>query len=124
MNDDSISRKETVRFIREKIRLSTFMQRSVDKADKACEELCERIEKEVPTIEPERQQGEWVPCSERLPEEGRYLVDVSLSVFSPQVLNYRNGEWFYDGCKSMGLEMPTVLAWMPLPEPYRSDNNE
>lgn len=59
MNDDLISRKETVRFIREKIRLSTFMQRSVDKADKACEELCERIEKEVPTIEPEREKGEW-----------------------------------------------------------------
>lgn len=64
--------------------------------------------------------GWWIPCSERLPESGRYLVSCPLSVFSPQVLNYDedNGEWFYDGCQSMDFEMPTIIAWMPLPEPY------
>lgn len=69
---------------------------------------------------------QWIPVTERLPESGRYLASCSLSVFSPQVLNYDkdNGEWFYDGCKSMDFEMPSIEAWMPLPESYRGDNND
>ena len=67
----------------------------------------------------------WIPCSERLPEYGRYLVSCSWSIFSPMVMNYDpdDDEWFYDGCKSAGYEVPTINAWMPLPEPYREDGD-
>lgn len=76
--------------------------------------------KNLPSADPEQR---WIPCSERLPRSGRYLVSCSLSVFSPQVLNYdeNNGEWFYDGCKSMDVEIPTINAWMPLPNCYQGD---
>lgn len=75
---------------------------------------------DAPTI------GGWIPCSERLPESGRYLVDTCLNVFSPNILNYDSdtNKWFYDGCKSMDIEIPFVFAWMPLPEPYREDGEE
>ena len=76
----------------------------------------------LPSAQPERT-GKWIPCSERLPEEGRYLVNCSLSVFSPQVMNYSDGEWYYDGCQSMDLEIPTINAWMPLPEPYKEEQS-
>ena len=41
---DLISREAVIRFIRDNISLSTFMKRNVSSADKACVELCERIE--------------------------------------------------------------------------------
>ena len=82
-----------------------------------CADILEIIEKQ-PTIEPE---PKWIPCSERLPEDGRYLVNCSLSVFSPQVMNYSDGEWYYDGCQSMDLEIPTINAWMPLPPCYKEE---
>lgn len=86
---------------------------------------CESAE-EQKEVEKRLMEMSWVPCSERLPESGRYLVSCSLSVFSPQVLNYdeNNGEWFYDGCKSMDVEIPTINAWMPLPEPWRGEEHE
>ena len=81
--------------------------------------LVEWLVEKTPTIEPEQK---WIPCSERLPEYGRYLVNYSLSVFSPQVMNYSDGEWYYDGCQSMDLEIPTINAWMSLPELYKGDS--
>ena len=56
-------------------------------------------------------QPHWIPCSERLPEDGT------------EVLTYNNDddyainhiidgeEWFFDG----------VVAWMPLPESYQGE---
>lgn len=100
----------------------------ISRADAICEVLVndgidnivERI-KALPSAE-----AEWVPVSERLPEEGRYLVTTTLSVFSPQILNYDEdgGEWFYDGCKSMDVEVPCVIAWMPLPKPWKGADDE
>lgn len=48
---DLISRQATIRFIRDKVSLSLFMKRSVDKADKACMELCEMLDRELPSAE-------------------------------------------------------------------------
>jgi hypothetical protein len=68
----------------------------------------------------------WIPCSERLPKSGRYLASCLSPVFSPQVLNYDedDGKWFYDGCKSIDFELLTVIAWMPLPKPYKGGEDE
>lgn len=49
--DDLISRQAAIRFIRDKVSLSLFMKRSVDKADKACMELCEMLDKDLPSAE-------------------------------------------------------------------------
>lgn len=49
----------------------------------------------------------WIPVSKRLPEEeGLYLV---YTEEQPFVCSFEDGEFFID----------EVLAWMPLPEPYR-----
>lgn len=65
----------------------------------------------LPSAQPEQR---WIPCSERLPEElveslitseGGY-VDISRIV---------HGEWEYDG---------NVIAWMPLPEPYKEEKKK
>ena len=63
----------------------------------------------------------WIPVTERLPEtEGRYIVvnskiggwRVDIDFYRPYM-----GGWMYD---------QGVLAWMPLPEPYKgvTDGNQ
>ena len=70
----------------------------------------------APTVE-ERPQGEWIPVSERLPEEyGTYLVtDEYGDVFEYDYsrLMISDGKWSY--CRR------EIVAWMPLPKPYKME---
>lgn len=59
---------------------------------------------------------QWIPCSERLPEDDRSKV-VTLANGNTECGYYSNGDWWCIG-DSITLENPTVIAWMPLPEPY------
>lgn len=59
----------------------------------------------------------WIPVSERLPEEnGEYIVMIERAT-RPTFLNYYAGEWF--GWDEDGIEYYEVVAWQPLPEPYK-----
>jgi hypothetical protein len=76
--------------------------------------------------------GEWIPCSERLPEEPNenplfenkhlelYLVTTGYgSTEQDKVYPFRafwNGFNFTDGWNYLD-----VIAWMPLPEPYKGE---
>lgn len=56
------------------------------------------------------EQARWIPVSKRLPEEeGLYLV---YTEEQPFVCSFEDGEFFID----------EVLAWMPLPEPYKAES--
>lgn len=69
--------------------------------------------------------GKWIPVTERLPQYGNYLVsygtdeEIDIGTYNP-----KTGLWSacdVDGMyyvASKGLE---VIAWMPLPEPYRGE---
>lgn len=59
---------------------------------------------------------QWIPCSERLPEDDRTKV-VTLANGNSEAGYYSNGDWWCIG-DSITLENPTVIAWMPLPKPY------
>jgi hypothetical protein len=88
-------------------------------------ELEKIIIKAIEKVEQEEQKsGEWIPVSERLPEENkqvliqyrtRYRDDVNLfDVTSRADHNYWQG---------IGREID-VIAWMPLPEPYEPQESE
>ena len=64
-------------------------------------------------VECERMKSEWIPCSERLPEEQK-LVLITRS--NGEVCIIRWNTWWYKQTK-----YPTIkpIAWMPLPEPYK-----
>jgi hypothetical protein len=73
----------------------------------------------------DRPHGEWIPCSERLPEEnGKYLVcwrgewgvNICFAEYS------KCGKYWYDA--SEGSEYRGVTAWMPLPEPYKGGDEK
>lgn len=63
--------------------------------------------------------NQWIPCSERLPaENGDYLVTViwegKLEVFM---------DYFQFGCMWYDCG-DNVIAWMPLPEPYKEEDTK
>ena len=66
--------------------------------------------------------GKWIPCSERLPEvDGMYTTTLSgelVGTEEPFVGQsyFEDGYWEEDG--------DCVIAWMPLPEPYREVTDE
>lgn len=55
--------------------------------------------------------GEWIPCSERLPEEkGTYLVTVKKFGVTFARFTGQKDNLHFDS---------EVIAWMPLPEPFK-----
>lgn len=64
---------------------------------------------------PDREKGEWIPVSERLPEMGvRVLCACQADLYD--VLKLTPDGWFYDTRHTYMFGF--VLAWQPLPEPY------
>ena len=78
------------------------------------EEVVGLIESQPPADVPDTNVGEWIPCSERLPEKaGNYIVTSKGCTWVAY--------WFYHTW--WGIEKrcrwTDVEAWMPLPEPYK-----
>ena len=57
---------------------------------------------------------EWIPVTEKLPEEGRYLVWMP---FAPS----KNRITVTEYCGYWNIKTP-ISAWMPLPKPYRAES--
>ena len=81
--------------------------------------LCPRdkteLEKAIKCAIPyeERQQGEWIPVSERLPEQNGYYITTCRDICENRVHTVG-----FDGVrKKWG--RGGVIAWQPLPEPYK-----
>ena len=76
----------------------------------------------------EKSAQQWIPCSERLPEEdGQYLIMVKYKHVndSYEDVYAEHGEWF-DGrwdmfCFGHCGEVEDIIAWMPLPEPWKGE---
>ena len=91
----------------------------------------------------ERPKGKWIPCSERLPEDsGEYLVCPSDSVLEdypefgevtimPYDADCEGFGWWKDRFDPVSLGYVDsdfieyeVIAWMPLPEAYRKEDEK
>lgn len=69
----------------------------------------------------DRPHGEWISCSERLPEEsGEYYVSGGDKVWicSFLIIPTFKGGW----CNNVS--NPVVEAWMELPEPYKEEGED
>lgn len=62
--------------------------------------------------------SEWIPVSERLPENnGCMLVTIDDAI---EFGKYEDGEWSIWVCEHWDeWDAKGVIAWMPLPEPYK-----
>lgn len=62
--------------------------------------------------------GQWIPCSERLPEvDGEYLVTTKYSQI-PTILEWRMGYWFDEEAN-----IYKVIAWMPFPPAFKESED-
>lgn len=72
----------------------------------------------------------WIPVSERLPEEKikpitedfyEYQCTVRFGdYYDVRSYKFGDGHWWFDG----GLMDGYVTAWMPIPEPYKSESED
>ena len=102
--------------------------------------------KSLPSVTP---QPRWIPCSERLPEDIKPVI-VTWKNNDPKsyyqyivgkhfigTAHYLNGKWFWYSSATEDLlaeygrcdgeefdEAIEVVAWMPLPEPYKAESEE
>ena len=81
-------------------------------------------------IEAQPQVGGWIPVTERLPDNG-YGVLVTVNgkhdnitfVNALEIAEYRNTEgWIIEGY--LDWLNPNIIAWQPLPEPYKESEEE
>lgn len=97
---------------------------SVKDANFMLNKICEAL------VVDEKSNG-WIPVSERLPEEdGRYLVTFKYGIkvcmvgygsCKRTVLGYPIGHGWYSLEEAQYYAEDSIIAWMPLPEPYKED---
>ena len=81
------------------------------------------------TLKDAKQEPRWIPCSERLPEEGRqvlvYARSVHFALAKYDEMREADGtyekQWVtFDAWKPF-YKIKGVIAWQPLPEPWRGE---
>ena len=88
---------------------------------------------ELPTYSfPDREKGEWLPCSERLPEEDKEVLiftkdkEINKAYHTLKEWSDTQWEWFVFGTLGYSLTYSDneVLAWQPLPKPYETERED
>lgn len=93
------------------------------------DEICKALN-ELPFVTPKQR---WIPCAERLPEEGHDVLitkePFKIKGYEQKVIKAKRSadprsgkiEWWSE---FGALTNKAVLAWMPLPEPYREEGEQ
>ena len=122
--EDLISRQAAIDAIERNAYRHTYIDQIVD------------IIKGLPSAQPEQR---WIPCSERLPEEyGEFLVtmtekakakDLGFDIDETYIrkMRYNSNGWQFPRHIPSWINEAVkdeVLAWMPLPEPYKGGEQD
>lgn len=108
MNDDLISRHAAIDAIR-KIYDSVGIL-----GEKWAVDKCQMAIKDLPSAQ------RWIPCSERLPENRLYV----LVTYKYEYGLIDHGITWYGQAEEKWDTSREVIAWMPLPEPYREGEQD
>ena len=79
----------------------------------------------APTIDPESLRPQWIPVTERMPQEHQIVVgwtkDNPFSCYREEVVTWNGKGWVFVYAQRY---VTNVKYWMPLPEPYTADAEE
>ena len=86
------------------------------------EQFIDRISKEVDTMPSVTPKQKWIPVSEELPEQGQEVICQCRANMIKVLKLDADFDWYQDAdhCYMNGF----VIAWMPLPEPYKAESEE
>ena len=70
--------------------------------------------------------AEWIPCSERLPNDNEYVIVSVLDDHGDTPWKYTTVAWLCNGVwiSDNDILCGTAVAWMPLPKPYKGGDTE
>lgn len=83
------------------------------------EQIAEWLE-ELKELRNTTKKGGWIPCSERLPECNEDVLVCGDDGIFISYIEEKSQKWRYDTDEGI-YWYPNVVAWMPLPEPYREE---
>lgn len=63
----------------------------------------------------------WIPCSERLPEENKSVLIQKKEEDLMEIAWHSGHYWWKSFSYADIIDEESVVAWMPLPEPYKGD---
>lgn len=100
----------------------------IDDIKLECEQNAGGLYKEdiIKIVNEQPKVGEWIPCSERLPEKnGMYFITLKDLDFNGECHCFTEFRYYTSRKKKWdeGIERDNpgmeIIAWMPLPEPYK-----
>ena len=124
-------RKETILALRQLLAMCDFVDQYGDSID--ADPYFNAVETAIESLNETR----WIPCGERLPSAEDCPMDCLVTRRSKYVGNYTDmavaeadGTWTHEDWKAITINGDAtcistrdadIIAWMPLPEPYRKD---
>ena len=70
---------------------------------------------------------QWIPVSERLPSSDDWVIVTVLDESGDTPYRYTDLGWYLDAANCWirdAKQITDVIAWMPLPEPYKGEKDE
>lgn len=87
-------------------------------------DMLQRMNTQIHLLKELRKARKWIPVEERLPEDEQELVLVCMKDDSIDTAKYSpySKRWYIGSmCSVSDLDELNVIAWMPLPKPYKSN---
>ena len=85
---------------------------AVLKRDAGCGIDSAEVIKDLPSAQ------QWIPCSERLPKEDDYVL-ATVDYGDVTIAEYLGGNNWFTQEGNANAHTEEILAWMPLPQPWR-----
>lgn len=127
MSKDIIYREDAIKAMEQRYQdILRIFKRKVKDGEKAIALDMIGCIKTLPSAD--RLQGEWIPCSERLPKSYVEVLVcddygwINLGAYRPCDVSEDCSGWSIHAHTKTGTE--DVIAWMPLPKPWKGAENE